>query len=290
LPLLSCVDVAETIMEFKGKSMVGVMMGTDEDDAVGILDDGGVPSFKFPEDAVRAIQHYVTRPATRTKDRKPQPVLEADRLVSGRRFLKDSDGLRLMELYGIRVPRYSVAATSEEAVKAAENIGYPVVMKISPEEPIHKTELSGVVMNVVEAEHVREVFSDLSKITPRVLMQQQLSGLEVFVGGINDPTFGQTVLVSAGGTYVEVIGSPSHRLAPVEEDEAEEMLRESRVHDMLHARRRGYDQLALVRTLHRLSRIIVDLDISEIDLNPVIVNADGAFAADVRVVMNQGKT
>ena len=289
LPLLSCVAVAKTIMGFKGKSVVGVMMGTDEDEAAGILDAGGVPSFKFPEDAVRAIKHYVTRPAARTKDRTSQPVLEADRLVSGKRFLKDSEGLRLMELYGIRVPRYSVAATSEEAVRAAENIGYPVVMKISPEEPIHKTELSGVVVNVVEAERVREVFSDLSKITPRVLIQQQLSGLEVFVGGINDPTFGQTVLVSAGGIYVEVIGSPSHRLAPVEEDEAEEMLRESRVHDMLHARKRGYDQLSLVRTLHRLSRVIVDLKISEIDLNPVIVNADGAFAVDLRVVMNQGK-
>ena len=120
------------------------------------------------------------------------------------------------------------------------------------------------------------------------MLQQQLSGLEVFVGGLADPTFGQTVLVSAGGIYVEVMGSPSHRLAPVAEDEAEEMLRESRVHDMLNARKRGYDQAALVRTMLRLSRILVDLPISEIDLNPVIVNADGAFAVDVRVVFNQG--
>ncbi len=285
LPLLSCVEVAKTIMRFKGKSVVGVMMGTDEDEAAGILDAGGVPSFRFPEDAVRAIQHYVARPAARMKDRKSQPVLEADRLVSGKRVLKDSDGLRLMELYGIRVPRYAVVTTADEAVKAAENIGYPVVMKISPEEPIHKTELNGVVVNVVDAEQVREVFSDLSRITPRVLIQQQLGGLEVFVGGLDDPIFGQTVLVSAGGIYVEVIGNPSHRLAPVEEDEAEEMLHESKVHDMLTARRRGYDQIALVRTLHRLSRIIVDLQIGEIDLNPVIVNADGAFAVDVRVIM-----
>jgi acetate---CoA ligase (ADP-forming) len=285
LPLLSCVEVARTIMKFKGKGMVGVMMGTDEDEAARILDAGGVPSFRFPEDAVRAIQHYVSRPAARTKDRTSQPILEADRLVSGKRVLRDSEGLRLMELYGIRVPRYGVVTNSDEAVRVAEDVGYPVVMKISPEEPLHKTELNGVVVNIVAAEQVREVFSDLSRITPRVLIQQQLSGLEVFVGGLNDPNFGQTVLVSAGGIYVEVIGSPSHRLAPVEEDEAEEMLHESRVHDMLNARRRGYDQIALVRTLHRLSRIIVDLRISEIDLNPVIVNADGAFAVDIRVVM-----
>jgi acetate---CoA ligase (ADP-forming) len=287
LPLLSCVDVAKTIMGFKGKSIVGVMMGTDEDEAAGILDSGGVPSFRFPEDAVRAIQHYVARPVVRTKDRTPQPFLEATRLVSGKRVLNDSNGLRLMQLYGIGVPRYGVATTSDEAVKAAEDIGYPVVMKISPDEPVHKTEVGGVVVNVVEAHQAREVFSDLSRITPRVLIQQQLSGLEVFLGGIDDPTFGQTVLVSAGGIYVEVFGSPSHRLAPVEEDEAEEMLRESRVLDMLTARKRGYDRIALVRTLHLLSRMVVDLPIREIDLNPVIVSADGAFAVDVRVVLDQ---
>jgi acetyl coenzyme A synthetase (ADP forming)-like protein len=288
LPLLSCVEVAKTIMEFKGKSMVGVMMGTDEDEAAGILDVGGIPSFRFPEDAVRAIQHFVTRPTARTKVRTAQPILKATELISGTRPLKDSDGLRLMELYGIRVPRYKVVATSEEARKAAEDIGYPVVMKISPDLSVHKTELKGVVVNVVEAKQVRDAFSALSKITPRVMIQQQVSGLEVFVGGLDDPTFGQTVLVSAGGIYVEVMGSPSHRLAPVAEDEAEEMLRESRVHDMLNARRRGYDQGALLRTLTRLSRIIVDLPISEIDLNPVIVNADGAFTVDVRVVLGQG--
>ncbi len=143
-------------------------------------------------------------------------------------------------------------------------------------------------MNVVEAKQVRGVFADLTKITPRVMIQQQVSGLEVFLGGLDDPTFGQTVLVSAGGIYVEVMGTPSHRLAPVIDEEAEEMLRESKVYGMLNARKRSYDQDALVRTLLRLSRLTIDLKISQIDLNPVIVNADGAFAVDVRVIMSQG--
>jgi len=290
LPLLSCVEVANTIMGFKGKSVVGVMMGTDEDAAIAILDVGGVPSFKFPEDAVRAISHYVTRPASRTKLRTPQPSEAVNKLISGKRVLTDSDGLRLLELYGIKVPRYGVVSASDAAEKLAESIGYPVVMKISPDEPVHKTELKGVVVNVVGSKQVRDVFADLSKITPRVMIQQQVSGLEVFVGGIDDPTFGQTVLVSAGGIYVEVMGRPSHRLAPVEEDEAVEMLRESKVHDMLNARNRGYDEGALMRTLLQLSRMTVDLQISAIDLNPVIVNAEGAFAVDIRVILSLGAT
>jgi acetate---CoA ligase (ADP-forming) len=85
-----------------------------------------------------------------------------------------------------------------------------------------------------------------------------------------------------------VMGNPSHRLAPVAEDEAEEMLRESKVWGMLNARKRGYDQVALVRAIVRLSRMMVDMRIAEIDINPVIVNSDGAFAVDVRVILNRG--
>ncbi len=285
LPLLSCVEVADTIMRFKGKSMVGVMMGTDEDAATKVLDVGGIPSFKFPEDAVRAISYFVNRPTPRNKTRTPNPSEAARNLVSGKRFLTDSEGLRLMELYGIKLPRYGVASTIEEAQRLAESVGYPVVMKISPDEPVHKTELKGVVMNVAGSERVKSVFSDLSKITRRVMIQQQVSGLEVFVGGIDDSTFGQTALVSAGGIYVEVMGRPSHRLAPVEEDEAVEMLHESRVHDMLNARNRGYDERALLRTIEQVSRMTVDLQIGELDLNPVIVNEEGAFVVDIRVVL-----
>jgi acetate---CoA ligase (ADP-forming) len=287
MPLLSCADIAKTIMGFKGTGVVGVMMGTDEDAATEILDAGGIPSFRFPEDAVRAIGHLAARPAARTKVRTARPLGESSKLVLGKRALTDRDGLRLMEIYGITVPRYGVATSADEAERLAESIGYPVVMKISPDEPVHKTELKGVIMNVVDAKQAMAVFSDLSKITPRVMVQRQVSGLEVLVGGINDPTFGQTVLVSAGGIYVEVVGTPSHRLAPVEEDEAEAMLRESRVYGMLNARKRGYDQSALLGVILRLSRLAVDLPIAEIDLNPVIVNEDGAFAVDVRVALGE---
>ncbi len=125
LPLLSCAEVAKTIMGFKGKSMVGVMMGTDEDEAAAILDVGGVPSFRFPEDAVRAIGHYVARPAARPKVRTAHPIEEASRLVAGKRVLSDSEGLRLMELCGISVPRYGVVTSADEAERLAESIGYP---------------------------------------------------------------------------------------------------------------------------------------------------------------------
>ena len=173
LPLLSCAEIAKTILGFKGKSVVGVMMGTDEDEAAAILDGGGVPSFRFPEAAVRAIGHYVSRPTARPKVRTAHPVEEASRLVADKGVLRDSEGLRLMELCGISVPRYAVVTAPDEAESVAESIGYPVVMKISPDEPVHKTELKGVVVNVVDAKQVRGVFATLSGITPRVMIQQR---------------------------------------------------------------------------------------------------------------------
>lgn len=285
IPLADCVDVAKTMMSLKGRSVVGVVMGTDEDDAARILDDAGIPSFRFPEAAVRAIDYYTTRPQSRIKVRKPDPISEAAKLVEGKTSLRNDDAMRLMETYGITVPRRAVVSSAEEAVRAAEDIGYPVVMKILPNEPVHKTELQGVIMNLVEERQVIDAFTSLSKITSFVFVQQQVSGVEVYLGGIDDPIFGETILLSAGGIYVEVIGRPSHRLAPVAVDEAREMLHESRVHELLNARNRGYDEDGLVLALLRLSKMTIDLRIKEVDLNPIIVNAEGAFVVDIRTIL-----
>jgi Acyl-CoA synthetase (NDP forming) len=203
-------------------------------------------------------------------------------LVKGKTSLRDFEAFRLMEIYGIRTPKWGIAESEEEAVKVADQIGYPVVMKISPEEPVHKTELKGVALNVTK-EQVAETYRRLSQITRRVLVQEQLTGLEIFIGGMRDPTFGHVVLIGPGGIYVDVLKMVSYGIAPIYEDEAYDMLKESKVLDMLKARRRGYDEHSLIRTLVTVSRMIVDLDVKELDLNPVFVNERGAFAADVRI-------
>jgi len=131
---------------------------------------------------------------------------------------------------------------------------------------------------------VKSVYKQLSQITKRVMIQEQLTGLEVFVGGLKDPVFGHTVLVGSGGIYVEVLKNVSYGISPVYEDEALEMLKESKVHDMLTARKRGYDEGSLIRTIVTVSRMIVDLNIKEMDINPLIVNENGAFAVDVRIL------
>ncbi|MEM3353159.1 MAG: acetate--CoA ligase family protein, partial [Saccharolobus sp.] len=217
------------------------------------------------------------------KIRVKQPISAAIELTKGKKYLADYEALRLMELYGIRTPKWGIAESAEEAKRIADSIGYPVVMKISTDTPVHKTEMKGVVLDV-KREMVDSTYSMLSKISKRVIIQEQLTGLEVFVGGKKDPVFGPVVLVGPGGIYVEVLKSISYGISPIYEDEALEILKESKVFDMLKARKRNYDEGSLIRTIVAVSRMMVDLDIKELDINPVIVNDRGAFAVDVRVV------
>ena len=283
LPFFNCTEAAKVLVDFKGKSIVGVMMGHDEDSASQILESVSIPSFNFPEEAVRAIALLVNRPSPRKKIRVKQPISAAIELTKGKNYLADYEALRLMELYGIRTPKWGIAESAEEAKRIADSIGYPVVMKISTDTPVHKTEMKGVVLDV-KREMVDSTYSMLSKISKRVIIQEQLTGLEVFVGGKKDPVFGPVVLVGPGGIYVEVLKSISYGISPIYEDEALEILKESKVFDMLKARKRNYDEGSLIRTIVTVSRMIVDLDIKELDINPVIVNDRGAFAVDVRVV------
>ncbi|MEM0016044.1 MAG: acetate--CoA ligase family protein [Saccharolobus sp.] len=283
LPFFNCTEAAKVLVDFKGKSIVGVMMGHDEDSASQILESVSIPSFNFPEEAVRAIALLVNRPSPRKKIRVKQPISAAIELTKGKKYLADYEALRLMELYGIRTPKWGIAESAEEAKRIADSIGYPVVMKISTDTPVHKTEMKGVVLDV-KREMVDSTYSMLSKISKRVIIQEQLTGLEVFVGGKKDPVFGPVVLVGPGGIYVEVLKSISYGISPIYEDEALEILKESKVFDMLKARKRNYDEGSLIRTIVAVSRMIVDLDIKELDINPVIVNDRGAFAVDIRVV------
>jgi acyl-CoA synthetase (NDP forming) len=283
LPVVSCSEVAKVLLNYKGKGVVGVMMGVDEDSALRILESASIPAFNFPEAAVRAIRYLTSKPNPRKKIRVAQPISSAVELTKGKEYLADYEALKLMEIYGIKTPKWGIVQSEEEAQRVADSIGYPVVMKISADKPLHKTEMKVVVMNV-EKEMVKSVYKQLSQITKRVMIQEQLTGLEVFVGGLKDPVFGHTVLVGSGGIYVEVLKNVSYGISPVYEDEALEMLKESKVHDMLTARKRGYDEGSLIRTIVTVSRMIVDLNIKEMDINPLIVNENGAFAVDVRIL------
>ncbi len=284
LPFLSTVEVAKAVLPFKGKGIVGVFMGGDEEYSSRIMESADIPCFSFPEDAIKAIKYITSREPPRKKIRIAQPISSVLEIVNGKDFLKDYEAMKVMEIYGVKTPKWSVVEDQESAQKEADRIGYPVVMKISADTPVHKTEMKGVFMNI-EKEQVKPTFQELSKITKRVMIQEQLSGLELFVGGIKDPVFGHTVVVGSGGIYVEVLKNVSYGICPVDEEEVLGMLKESKVYNMLTARKRGYDVGSVIRTVVAVSRMAVDLNLKELDINPLIVNERGAFAVDTRLIL-----
>jgi acetate---CoA ligase (ADP-forming) len=287
LPMITCTEVAKVLLAYKGKNMVGVMMGMDENAAARILDSANIPAFTFPEDAVRSIKRFTSRRQPRRKIRAASPIAQAQSLTAGKSYLRDFEAMKLCDIYGFKIPKYRIATTVEEGVKMGDQIGYPLVMKVSTDQPVHKTEIGGVRTNVGRDE-VAASFAQLSKVSERILMQEQVSGLEVFLGGVDDPTFGHTVLVGPGGIYVEILKDVAYGLSPLAEDEAVEMLQESKVHQMLTARGKSFDETSLIRAIITLSRMIVDLSVSAIDINPLIVNEKGAFAVDIRTILQHG--
>jgi len=284
LPTISCSELAKVLLEFKGKSVVGVVMGLDEEAAVRTLESAGIPAYRYPEDAVRAIKHLLSRRTPLKKIRNPAPPSTVLSMVSGKSNLADAECFRLLEAYGLRTAKWSVVSTVSEASSAAERIGFPVVMKISTDSPTHKTELGGVRVNVQPGD-VTRVFAELTKISGRVLVQEQLPGVEVFLGGIDDPVFGKAVVVGLGGIYVELFRSVSYGLCPVEYEEAERMVRSSKVEALLKARNRNYSVDAVIDSIVKISKLMVDLDVEQLDINPLIVNQNGAYAVDARIVL-----
>lgn len=222
--------------------------------------------------------------------------------AQGRRTLTESRSKELLQAYGIPVTREILARSATEAAAAAGSLGYPVVLKIESPDIAHKTEAGGVLLNLTDAAAVQEGYGSIMKRAREynpsasidgVLVQEMLSpGLEVILGVKKDPLFGPTILFGLGGIFVELLKDLSVRTAPLREEDAQAMLEEIEGKALLSGVRgeQPRDQEALVGIMMKLSRLAVELEdeIAELDINPLIVYADGegAVAADALVILS----
>jgi len=229
----------------------------------------------------------------------PKALLATVR-AEGRVKLLEHEALLFCESYGLPVPRFGVARSSAEAVRIAERIGFPVVLKVVSPDILHKSDVGGVVLGVRTPEEVEEKYSAIIRSVERkapgarvygVLVQEMVGrGLEVIVGAVRDPQFGPVVMVGVGGVFVELLRDVSFRVAPVTPVDVEEMLRDLKGYRLFE----GYrgepprDKRALVDIVVRVSRLVAEHEeINEVDLNPVVVFAEGqgAKVVDARFVV-----
>lgn len=190
---------------------------------------------------------------------------------------------------GIDVPREFIARSADDAVRAAEAIGYPVVLKIASEDVAHKTEAGGVVLNVADADAVRDaharILANVARHAPGARIDGVLvapmvaGGTELIAGVSQDPVFGPIVMVGMGGIYAEVLKDVAVQAAPVTEDEAAEMIRSLKMFAILDGARGQpkADIAAAARSVARLSAFAYRHrdDVAEIDMNPILVRPQG---------------
>ena len=216
-----------------------------------------------------------------------------------RNSLTSVEAKQVAAAYDIATPAESLATSIDNAVAMANEIGFPVVLKIASADILHKTDAGGVITDIEDVDAVRTAYTaildnakayNLDASIDGVQVQAQIQdGLEVIVGATTDPVFGKLVAFGLGGTLVEVLQDITFRLAPAESADAHAMLNDisgSKILDGVRGQA-GVDRTALARTIEHISHLVNDFpEISELDLNPVFASADGAVAADVRVLLN----
>lgn len=245
----------------------------------------GVPVLEGTRSGLRTLSHLLA-----CRPHLPVPAaVEAERRDRWRHLLArgrpdHATSLRLLAEYGLRTAAASPVGSSREAVDAAAAVGYPVVLKTDDPAISHKAAVGGVKLRLHDPESVAAAYGDLaSRLGPRVTVQHEVpAGAELYVGLLRDPLLGPLVVVAAGGTLVGLLGARRVALPPLDEVAVRAMLGEPSMARLLD----GSDLRGVVAAVLGISQIAAELGdvVDALDVNPLIVTADGAVAVDALVV------
>jgi len=300
-----------------GKPVLASWMGGESvSEGETILNKAGIPSFYYPDTAVRAFNYmwrysynlkglYET-PSMNSSAHQPDRERANQILTSvrggGRTILTEYESKKLLESYGIPSVPTEIALSEDEAENAAATIGYPVVLKLHSYTITHKTDVGGVVLNLPDAASVRRAFVQIresveAKAGPGnfdgVTVQpfaKQSEGYELILGASLDPQFGPVLLFGTGGQLVEVFEDRSLALPPLNTTLARRMMEQTRIYKALKGvrGRKSVDMAALEELLVRFSNLVIENPaIKEIDINPVLASPKQLLALDARVLVHE---
>ncbi|MEM2905893.1 MAG: acetate--CoA ligase family protein [Candidatus Bathyarchaeia archaeon] len=277
------------------------------------LEKGGVPVYPTAERAVAAAQALIQYGLQQRKqERREETSVEAlprdlnsarqvmeEARKTGLRLLTEHESKEVLRAYGIPTTRERLTRSPEEAVSYAEQVGFPVVLKISSPDIAHKTEAGGVKVGLRTSQEVYEAFEEINANVKRYMPDARIQGIlvyrmappgtEVVVGATRDQQFGPVVMFGLGGVFVEALKDVSFRLAPVSKREAMEMMSEVKGYAVLKGfrDRKPADLDTLADILVKASALATDLkEIRELDMNPVLAYEKGAMVVDARIVID----
>lgn len=269
---------------------------------------GGVPSYDYPEraiDALGAMERYrimASAPLVKIEpleaDRDTVAAILEEARVARHAFVLEERAAEVARAYGIPTPRAVVASDRAAAVKAANDIGYPVALKIASPDILHKSDIGGIILGIADEQELGKAWDTVLDRAHRrmpdamiwgALIQQMVPpGREIIVGVERDATFGPLLMFGLGGIHVEVFHDVTFRLAPIDHAEARRMIESIRSTALLRGARgaKPADVEAVADVLVRVSALVTDFpEIVELDINPLVVadHGQGAVAADIRI-------
>jgi len=296
--------------------LVAWMGGRMVSEGVQLLNQVGIPTYKTPEQAVRAFMHLVSYarnleilhetprdiPVEFTLDRKRLRGVFDTILTEGDEILSENVSKAFLEAYEIPATKPQLARSAEEAVQVARRCGYPVVLKIHSPQITHKTEVDGVMLNLNSDEAVNRAFEEMVAKAAERVPDAEILGVtvqkmvtwpnqfELIVGMKKDPVFGAVIMVGMGGTAAEVFRDRALGLPPLNESLARRMLESLKSWPLLQGYRGkpGANIDRLIEVLMRFSYLVADYpEIKEFDVNPLVVTPEDVIALDARVIVDR---
>ncbi len=314
--LVDIPSTAKILASFAGETKIPIVAafvgGEDCAEGIEIMRKAGIPNYGSPDRAMGALSGMAEYARLRNSRTDTEIVsVEGDKArvrelldrvrSEGRMSLSEDEGKELFKAYGIPVPGEGMAKDSQEAVEIAERLGYPVVMKVASPDIFHKTDVGGVAVNVSSAEEVRTQF-DLIISRCRIRMpqarilgisiQQMISGREVIVGMVRDNQFGPVITFGLGGIFVEIMKDVTQRIAPLTRSEVNRMIQSIKAYPILTGARgrRPADVDSLREVIFSVAQIALDFpEISELEINPVIVGDEGKGCGAVDALVTIGR-
>lgn len=306
--------------QIEGKPVFASWMGGPIVQAgIDILNRANIPTYPYPDMAAQAfnlmhkyranLDALYEQTTLRSEDEEEPDREQANAIINKvledkRTLLTEAESKELLKAYRIPTTPMAVAETPEKAVEAAEEMGYPVVVKLHSTTITHKTDVGGVKLNLKNADAVKGAFEAIKQSVAEkadakgfdgVTVQPMISteGYEIILGSSIDSQFGPVMLFGMGGQLVEVFKDRSLGLPPLNTNLARRMLEETKIYKALKGvRGRGsVDIEALEKIMVRFSQMIVELPwIAESDINPMIASEDQLLALDARVVLHDVDT
>lgn len=309
-------EAARHVVEVVGHAITPVLTSWMGKDGVArardVLRAANVPTYEAPHEAVRAFLHMVTNkrnheslmevppsaPQEFTPDKATAERIIREALSRGIEILSEFDAKAVLAAYGVHVVETRMASTAEDAVKHADEIGYPIAIKILSPDITHKSDVGGVALNLESPNDVANAAKMMRKRAAELRPDAQIAGFtvqrmvrrprahELIVGMTTDSIFGPVILFGQGGTAVEVVADRSMALPPLNMTLARDLVSRTRVAKLLggYRDRPAADMDAICLTLMQTAQLVADFpQIAELDINPLIADEDGVIAVDARI-------